>query len=248
MHHRFCWPSTNSSVPRYSDRWASLTSISLFKSGETMKFIVYIAIALAVVVGGYFGYQKYEQSKLIASLTPHVKNASIRVLNSTKFETESDSKATFKEVFERLETDITEIEKHLVEAQTLSTPKTAHIAEPSVRYMKASQEYLRALLQKFRRVLKLSSASDRTKEALDDLRSSSGYGFDYAKKRSDKALEELREAESEYNSAPKELAAAASALIESSKALQGTLASDALVPISALQTVVVKNKEVKEGK
>jgi hypothetical protein len=208
-----------------------------------MKFIIYIALALSVAIGGYFGYQNYQQSIFIASLTPHVKNASIRVLNSTRFETDSDSKATFREVFERLETDIAEIEKHLIEAQTLATPKTAPIAEPSVRYMKASQEYLRALLQKFRRALKHSSASDRTEEALADLRSSRGYGFEYAKKRTDKALEELRKAEYEYNAASKELAATASALIESSKALQGTLASDALVPIGALQAVIDKNGE-----
>ena len=206
-----------------------------------MKLAIAAILAGVLAVGGYVGYQKYETSKLIAAITPHVKNASIRVQNSTRFETESDSKATFKEVFERLEVDIAEIEKHLIEVQTLTNPKTAAIAEPSIRYLKDSQEYLRALLQKFRRILKLSSASDRTAEAIADMRSSSGYGFDYERRRADKAIEELKEAENEARDAKPELAAAARKLIESSNALQGSLAADSLVPIAQLQAVADRN-------
>jgi hypothetical protein len=206
-----------------------------------MKLVIAAILVGVLAVASYFGYQRYERSQLISSITPHIKNASIRVQNSTRFETESDSKATFKEVFERLEADIAEIEKHLIEVQTLTNPKTAAVAEPSVKYLKNCQEYLRALLQKFRRILKLSSASDRTTEALADMRSSSGYSFDYAKRRADKAIEELKEAETEAKAAKPELAAAAKKLIESSAALQGTLAADALVPVAQLQAVAEKN-------
>ena len=206
-----------------------------------MKLVIAALLAGAFAVSCYFGYQKYENVQLIAAITPHVKNASIRVQNSTRFETEPDSKATFKEVFERLESDIAEIEKHLIEVQTLTNPKTAAVAEPSVKYLKDSQEYLRALLQKFHRILKLSSASDRTNEAVADMRSSSGYSFDYASRRADKAIEELKEAESEAKAARPELAAAAKKLIQSSTALQGTLAADSLVPVAQLQAVIEKN-------
>lgn len=205
-----------------------------------MKIVIAAVVAAALIAGGYFGFQRHERSQLIAAITPHVKNASIRVQNSTRFETDTDSKVTFKEVFERLEGDISEIEKHLIEVQTLTNPKTAAIAEPSVVYLKSSQEYLRAMLQKFRRVLKLSSASDRATEAIADLRSSSSYGFDYAKRRADKAIEELKEAEAEVASSKPELAATAKKLIESSSALQGTLAEDALVPVAQLRAVAEK--------
>lgn len=205
-----------------------------------MKLIIAIILVAVLSVGGYFGYQRYERSQLISAITPHVKNASIRIQNSTRFEIEPDSKATFKEVFERLEADIAEIEKHLIEVQTLTNPKTATIAEPSIAYLKTGQEYLRAMLQKSRRILKFSSASDLTTEAIADMRSSSGYGFEYASRRADKAIAELKEAEAEVVSAKPELAAAAKKLIESSAALQGTLAEDALVPLAQLRAVVEK--------
>jgi len=206
-----------------------------------MKIIIAALLAGAVAVAGYLGYQSYEKSQLITAITPHVKNASIRVQNSTRFETDSDSKATFKEVFERLEADISEIEKRLIDVQTLTNPKTAVIAEPSVQYLKDSQEYLRAMLQKYRRMLKFSSASDRTTDAIADMRSSSGYGFEYASRRADKAIAELKEAEAEAKEAKPELAAAARKLVISSTALQGTLASDALVPVAQLRAVAEKN-------
>ncbi len=214
-----------------------------------IKFIVITLVAIfttALAVGSYFGYQRYETSQLIAAITPHVKNASIRVQNSTRFETESDSKATFGEVFEILEIDIAEIEKHLIEVQTLTNPNTAVIAEPSVIYLKSSQEYLRALLHKFRSILKSSSATESAEEAIADLRSSSHYGFDYAKLRADKALKELEEANKDLQDSKPELAAAARKLILSSTALQGTLASDSLVPISQLQAVSDMNSETPE--
>ena len=213
-----------------------------------MKLAVASILAVVLSVGAYFGYQHYEAYQLIVAITPHVKNASIRVQNSTRFETDSDSKATFKEVFERLEADIAEIEKHLIEVQTLTNPKTVSIAEPSVNYLKDSQEYLRALLKKARSILKLSSASDRTTEAIADIRLSSKYELDYAKRRADKALEEMKEAEIEVRDSRQELAAAARKLLLSGEALQGALAKDALVPVAQLQAVADKNDPIPEAK
>lgn len=206
-----------------------------------MKIITGVVLAALIAVGGYFGYQRYEHAQLISAITPHVKNVSIRVQNSTRYETDTDSKATFKEVFERLESDIAEIEKHLIEVQTLTTLNTAAIAEPTVVYLKSSQEYLRALLQKFRRRLELSSAEDRLYETYADLQSSNAYDYEYAKKRFDKAIEELEGARIELLDAKPELVASAKKLIVSSTALQDTLAADSLVPVAQLNTVAEKN-------
>src|SRR5215470_7062569 len=121
-----------------------------------MKKVTIAAVVLLIAGMGYIAYGKYEHNRFVASLVPHVKNSSLRVVNSTRYETDGGSLISAKELFEKLESDIAEIDKQLLEVQTLSSPKTSSITDPTVEYLKASQECLRALLQKYRKFLALS--------------------------------------------------------------------------------------------
>jgi hypothetical protein len=94
-----------------------------------------------------------------------------------RYESEGASKITFKEFFEKVESDIGEIDQRLLEVQTLSSESTKEVTDPTVHYLKASQVYSRALLTKYRKKLALSSAMDRSERQTAELRSSSGYGF-----------------------------------------------------------------------
>ena len=211
-----------------------------------MKTIAVAVLAIILMVAGFLGYQKYENFKFIESLTPHVKNASLRVANSARYESEEGSKITYKEFFEKIESDIQEIDKRLIEIQSISSPKNSSTTDPTVAYLKASQEYLRALLQKYRRMLKLSNAMDWSRKQLDELRSATSYAFDYAKKSSTKAIEELGEAEREYNESVPELAKTVAALKEARSKIVGVFSEDALIPIAQLDKVAEKNTPSKK--
>lgn len=202
----------------------------------------YIAVAAAIIIVGvaYLGYVQYEKSRLIDSITPHVKNISLRVVNSTRYETEADTKITFKELFEKLEVDIAEVDKRLIDVQTIASPKTAKLTGPVITYLKTSQDYLRALLQKYRKTMKVNIAMNWSDKTLDDLRNSSGYGFDFAKRSADTAIKELEVAGKEYEDSKVELRASTLKLKETRTAIASILPEDSLIPVAQLDAVISK--------
>ncbi len=206
-----------------------------------MGRIIGLFVAAVIAVAGFFAFQEYEKSKFVASLAPHVKNTSLRLMNSTRHEVESDTKITFKELFDRLDGDISEVEKHLLDVQTLSSPKTTVITEPTLAYLKASQEVLRTMLSKYRKSMKLSLASDRSTEALAELRTSSGYGVEYASRSMDKALEALKAAEAEHKTAAPEFVASVEKLSETRTRVQKIFPIDALVSEERLKMLMDRN-------
>ena len=211
-----------------------------------MKKILGVVVAAALIVVAYYSYQNYQRTELIASLTPHLKNASLRVQNSARYELDPETKITFKELFDRLESDITEVDSRLIEVQTLSTPESASITDPAVTYMRSSQEFLRAALQKYRAALSYSTASSMVDDALEELRSSNHYGFEYANRRADKAIGELRKAGEELAAAGPALATAADQLADAAAPLRETFAPDALIDAKVLQEISSKNQATPE--
>jgi len=214
----------------------------------------YIAVAAAIILVGiaYLSYVQYEKSRLIDLITPHLKNISLRVANATRYETEAGTNITFKELFEKVEADIAEVDKRLIEIQTIASPKTAKLTDPVITYLKISQEYLRALLQKYRMTMKANSAMHWSDKAIDDLRNSSGYGFDFAKRSAEKALEELKDAGKEYEDSKVGLRAATLKLKETRAAIATILPEESLIPVIQLDAVIAKytpkpasNKSVK---
>lgn len=203
------------------------------------KYIAFAAVFILVDVA-YLGYVQYEKSRLIDLITPHVKNISLRVANCTRYETEADTNITFKELFEKLEADIAEVDKRLIEVQTIASPKTAKLTDPVIAYLKTSQEYLRALLQKGRKTMKVNSAMHWSDETLNDLRNSSRYGFDFAKRSAEKAIEEFNVAGKEYEDSKLELRAATLKLKETRTAIAAIFPEDSLIPVAQLDVVITK--------
>jgi hypothetical protein len=206
------------------------------------KTIITIGLAAALAAGGAYGYKHHQRTELIASVTPSVKNASIRVLNSSKLDTDKTS-ATFKELFDRLEADTAEIEKRSIEIQSLSSKENAEITEPAVAYMRDCQEFSRALNMKYRKSLAFSNALDRLNDILEEPMPSSDYAFELRKSRRDKALEESTKASQEAKSAGADLVAATSRLKASRAKMVAILPDDALVPVAQLDAVIKLNSE-----
>jgi hypothetical protein len=214
-----------------------------------MKKKVVVAIAVLILAGvvyvAYVAYGKYQHARFVGSLVPHVKNSSLRVANSARYDTEEDSKITFKELFEKLEADIAEIDKRLIEVQTLSSPATSGTTDPVVAYFKASQEYLRALLQKYRKQLALSSARDLAEKSVRDetalVDTFRPYEFyRVGKPAADQALNNQDKAENERNESLLELPASVNKLKEARERIRPLFPEDALIPATQLETVTRK--------
>lgn len=209
-----------------------------------MKKLIGVVVALVLAGFGYMAYAKYEDHKFIEAMSPHVKNSSLRIANALRYVTEDGANITFKELFDNLESSISEIDKRILEVQTIETPSNKSSAEPVLAYLKGGQELLRAQLSVQRKSLSLRVALDQAGRATVELRNSSGYGFDYAKKSADRSLEELKKA-------GEEMEAADSGFLESSKKMVNlrnkaadVMPADTLVNVAILDAVAKKMDEV----
>lgn len=109
------------------------------------KFFVVSFLTAAIAVAAYFGYAKYSDYKLIQALMPHVKNTSLRIANALSYETENTN-ITYKEFFEKIENDIAEIEKRILEVQTIASPSNKATTDVVIDYIKTGQALLRSQL------------------------------------------------------------------------------------------------------
>lgn len=206
------------------------------------KMIVAAGLMAVLAAGGAYGYKQHQRTEVIALVSPSVKNASIRVLNSSKFDTEKTS-ATFKELFDRLEADTAEIEKRSIEVQSLATKDNSDITDPAVAYMRDCQEFSRALNMKYRKGFAFSNALDRVHDVLNEPTPSSSYDYEYRKSRRDKAIEEMNKTSEEAKSATVDLIAATKRLKETRAKVAAVFPDDAIVPTAQLDAVIKANSE-----
>jgi len=206
------------------------------------KKIAVIGLVVALAAGGAYGYKEHQRTELISSIMPSIKNASIRVLNSSKLDTEKTS-ITFKELFDRLEADTAEIEKRNIEIQSVANKDNANITDPAVAYMRECQEFSRALGMKYRKAMAFSNAMDHVRDVLAEPMPSSDYGFEYRKSRRDKALAEMNKTSDEAGGAEADLLAAAKRLKDVRAKAAPMFTDDALVPVAQLDTVIKANSK-----
>ncbi len=203
------------------------------------KIIIGVVI-FAVIASGYVGFIKYEQHKFLESITPHIKNTSLRLTNDLRYETEEGTKITYKELFEKLESDIAEIDKRILDVQTIATPKNKEVTDPVIAYLKGGQELLRTLLLKFRKELAVRSATTIIERSLDDLRNANHYSFEYTKKAADRALNDLKKADAEYKEAKSDIRNAANNMKKIHAKLPTNIPRDALADPSIFEVIAKK--------
>jgi len=208
---------------------------------EMLKKLLAAGLILSAIGGAYVGYTKYDQHKFVSSITPHVKNVSLRLANALRYETESNTKITFKELFEKLETDISEIDKKLLDIQTASSPTYASITEPVLAYVKGTQELLRAFLLRTRKDLALSSAIDWADTSLSTAREANIYSREFALKAADKAMAVADKFTKERRDAAIELSAAATKMVALRTSAATYIDEDALVEVALLDKVAKQN-------
>jgi hypothetical protein len=204
------------------------------------KIILGLFAAL-VLIGGWLGFSGYQESKFSESIRPSIKNASLRMTNTLRYELDDDTKITYKELFEKIESDISEIDKKILEVQSLEIPKYTKKTAPAIDYMKKCQNLLRALLQKYRKQMEYSSAMKWVDSSLEELKTSHGYSFDYAKTRTDKAIADLTKAGEEYSEARADVLATSKKLLEFMNTSAKAIPSDIVLDSKMLSKIIEKN-------
>ena len=85
-----------------------------------MKKAIFLVIGLVVIfIVSFIFYRYYQISQVRNQLSPLVQNITLRTSNNVIFETE-ESKITYKELFEKIEKDLSEIDSKIIDLQTIS--------------------------------------------------------------------------------------------------------------------------------
>lgn len=135
-----------------------------------MKKLAYLAAVVLVCAVGFFAVQQYHQHQLVRSIAPRLKNASLRLMNSTRQEVEKTANVTYEEAINTLQADITEVGQHLLQVQTLASSANSSTTTPAIEYLEAIQETQRAALAKYRKSLMHSLQSEKSKTVVEDAR------------------------------------------------------------------------------
>lgn len=197
-----------------------------------------VGLVMAVAVA-YFGRMAYEGAKYQEAAMVHVKNVSLRVANASRFDTE-DTKVTFKELFARLEDDIAETEKRILDVQTISPPNRKTLSEGLIDYMKTSQDLLRAMEGKYKKALDVTVTKARSDRLSKEFFDEPGYSA-YALRAASAARDESLHALDEYQKAGYEFADAVTRLGSARSKLVKVVSADALVDEDVLNRLSTKN-------
>ena len=206
-----------------------------------MKKIALILAAILLMAGAFFYYQKFERDRLIDLIAPHVKNASLHVTNSARYEVKIDTNITYGEFFKKLESDITELDKQLIEVQTIVTPETKELTDPVIEYLITSQEFLRAMLQMNHKHLENKNAHEYINVTIEEIKSASTHDeLDTAKRNADLALVTHENTANLLKEATTKLLDTAIKLKEAHAKVAAILPADALIQVEQLDAIISK--------
>lgn len=207
-----------------------------------MKFVIALVLLTLVSVGGYFGYEKYQEHNFIGATTPLVKNSSLRLQNCLRYETEPLDGLTYKEFFDKILESISEVEKNILAVQTIATEKQKKRSDLIVAYLKGVQEIQRALLSKYRKELALNSALERAVNSMKDLTTSNSYSVDMSTKILIETMEDTEKARQESQKAVSNLVKATEKMKELTASVAKIFPTSAIIENAMLDAVQKKNE------
>ncbi len=160
-------------------------------------FGLIVLLLAATTVGGYGGWIKYHNYLFISDATPLVKNTTLRLLNCLAYETQDSDGITYKELFEKLEENISEAGKSLLAIQTMASESQKEKSTRIEAYLRGAQELQRALLSYNRKIVAVGAALERAQTLVEEMKSSNRYTAEIYTKMATKALEEAKAAQKE---------------------------------------------------
>ncbi len=197
------------------------------------KIVLYSLIIVGVIAVGFFGFRYYKVSSTMGSVAPLLQNISLRVANDVRYEYEP-TKITYKELFEKIEKDLSEIDSKIIDVQAMPTTFCEDKVSGAITYAQSCQELLRMLLNKNRKSLQVSSALEWNKKALDLYLASSYYGAEYAKRSFNEDSKDVKTKMQDYKEATSELSPIIKKVEDARKKVVAYLPEKAVVASSVL--------------
>jgi hypothetical protein len=204
-----------------------------------MKKVIILILLIFVVFVSYYGYQRYLFNKIILSTHPLVKNTSLRVNNSLSFEI-NKTNISYNELFLKIESDITEIDKNVLVLQLVATSKTKEEIDNVLEYINVSRDVLRSQLRVYRKRLAVRISLDMSDRAISYYKETSSFTGDIALKHAESALRDADKEVKYLQDSEKELSERLLDLLESRNKVAMFLPVDILINQSLLDNVMKK--------
>lgn len=199
-----------------------------------MKKLLLLILILAVIIGGYFGYQHYQSQELVRHTAPTVKEASLRTKAVTDFITDP-SNATYGEVFSKADETVKKISELLITVESQNSDANPEAIAAAVEYLKAAQTLTRGINTAIRLRLDSSNAQDAADEAVKGLKSTNEYTRKFAREQIEKTIERMQSTLDKMVTHRNEISVAI-AHFKTTHALAGKFfPADALLPTKAIQ-------------
>jgi hypothetical protein len=161
-----------------------------------------MAIGLAFVA-----YRYYHVRTVRSSVEPLVQNITLRTGNDLNYAIDPQ-KITYKELFEKLDKDKTEIDSKIIDLQTIESRFSGDEIAASLRYAKSCEALLRTLESKYYKDMEVSSAVEWNRKTRELYESSNYFGRYYAKKTYDEAVANFEKKSGEYDASVDDFAKA----------------------------------------
>ena len=127
------------------------------------KILILFVVTVLVAASGFLVFRYYQVSKVRSAIEPLVHNVTLRASNEIKYDLEP-SKVTYKELFEKIDKDLAEIESKKIDIQTVPSRFGEDAIAASLNYMNSCQGLLRALESKYYKQLALSTSTGWNKK------------------------------------------------------------------------------------
>ena len=138
------------------------------QTGKNIKFAIAATAAVIVAVAGYLAFSIYEQHKFLNSISPHLKDTSLRTENTIRHLTEKTG-ITFEEIIPRINDDIAKIDKSIFDVQINANTRNKESVESVITYMRSNQELLRAINQYLSALNSYYDNEDQSTKILSDM-------------------------------------------------------------------------------
>lgn len=195
-----------------------------------MKKIISAIVFLAILIGGYFGYQQYKAKEFIKELHSPIKEVTLRI-KSLAEDTLQPGQITYREYAEKAEKTVKSADETLLKIESMDSSANPQAADAAITYLKQAREFSRSLRGMNQADLKANAEFESYKNATESYMKSlaSDYSSAYAKERHDKASADMKKAMSELEEAGKNGKASLEAFLAINKLTAATIPSDLLL-------------------
>jgi hypothetical protein len=208
-----------------------------------LRNAIAIALVLAIALLAHFGPGWYQQKRFSDKAAPIVKNATLRIVNATRHETEEAANPTYAEAFDRLQNDIADLENQILELQMLATPNVSDVSTPTLAYLRAVQDALRGALSKYRKSLEFNASVEQVKNEASQGKRRGIYNPELEIMRLERLLESLKNSRREYSDARSQFVTTLRGLKQARDFAKDVFSADILITDQWLSVMSSKNEE-----